>query len=54
LDLCKDFFKEQCDRQAPLVKKKDKGVNYPWLTHEIKKEIIATRRLVSEEGEKDK
>jgi len=37
LDLCKDFFKEQCDRQAPSVKKKDKGVNYPWLTHEIKK-----------------
>jgi len=39
LDLCKDFLKEQCDRQASLVKKKDNGVNYPWLTHEIKKLI---------------
>jgi len=37
LNLCKDFFKERCDRHAPLVKKKDKGVNYPWLTHKIKK-----------------
>jgi len=39
LDLCKDFFKEQCDRHAPSVEKKDKGVNYPWLTHEIEKSM---------------
>ena len=37
LDLFNDILKEQCDRHAPLIKKKVRGVNYPWLTHEIKK-----------------
>ena len=32
-------FKAQCDRHAPLVQKKVRGVNYPWLTHEIKRWI---------------
>ena len=36
-DLFNDIFKEQCDRHAPLIKKKVRGVNYPWLTNEIKK-----------------
>lgn len=46
LDLFNDIFKEQCDRQASLIKKKVRGVNYPWLTHN------ATKRL--KEGETDK
>ena len=39
LDLFNDIFKEQCDRHARLIKKKVRGVNYPWSTHEIKKLI---------------
>ncbi|PFX13381.1 RNA-directed DNA polymerase from mobile element jockey [Stylophora pistillata] len=37
LDLFNDTFKEQCDRHAPLIKKKVRGINYPWLTPELKK-----------------